>query len=136
MAQVTSFPDIPPTFLGMPNIMVILLVQTGLPGVAITLTFGQLISQIYVEEYTLQFLNLYGCEFVIRLSLATEWCGICNFSWLLYHMSSMLCCTGRCSKLVHKLDEITGQVRAHKPNETSNSSDGLVDVDIEGARRR
>jgi hypothetical protein len=38
------------------------------------------------------FLNLYGCEFVVRLSLAVEYIGVCNFSWLLYHMSSFLCC--------------------------------------------
>jgi hypothetical protein len=92
MAQITSFPGIPENFLGMPSIMVLILVRTGLPGVAITLTFGQLISQIFVEEFTLQFLNLYGCEFVIRLSFATEWCGVCNFSWLLYHTAKYIAC--------------------------------------------
>lgn len=76
----------------MPQAMVIILVQTGLPGVAITLNFGQLISQIYVEQYTLQFLNMYGCEFVTRLSLFTEYIGVCHFSWLLYHISSTLAC--------------------------------------------
>lgn len=82
----------------MPAIMVIILVRTGLPGVAITLTFGQLISQIYVEQYTLEFLNCYGCEFVIRLSLFTEWTGVCNFSWLLYHLGSRFCCQTICAK--------------------------------------
>jgi len=76
----------------MPRILVVLLVETGLPGLAIVLTFGQLVSQIYVEEFTLPFLNLYGCEAVIRLSLFTEWIGVCNFSWFLYHASSYLCC--------------------------------------------
>jgi hypothetical protein len=51
-----------------------------------------LISQIFVEEFTLQFLNLYGCEFIIRLSLFTEWMGICNFSWLLYGIVSRVIC--------------------------------------------
>jgi hypothetical protein len=49
--------------------MVLVLFQVGLPGVALVLTYGQLISQIYVEEFTLQFLNMYGSEFVVRLSL-------------------------------------------------------------------
>ena len=44
----------------MPSVLVVILVQTGLPGIAIVLTFGQLISQIFVEEFTLPFLNLYG----------------------------------------------------------------------------
>ena len=60
IAQITSFPGIPPNFANMPNILVKILVQTGLPGIAIVLTFGQLISQIFVEEFTLPFLNLYG----------------------------------------------------------------------------
>lgn len=61
-------------------------------GVALTLTIGQLISQIFVEEFTIQFLNLYGCEFCIRLSLGAEYIGICHFSWLLYFMVSRLAC--------------------------------------------
>lgn len=56
----------------MPSILVTVLVQTGLPGIAITLTFGQLIGQIFVEEFTLPFLNIYGCQFIIRLALAIE----------------------------------------------------------------
>ena len=76
----------------MPPLFVLLFIQTGLPGVALTLTAGQLISQIFVEEFTLQFLNLLGCEFVIRLSLAAEWIGVCNFSWLLYGTASRALC--------------------------------------------
>jgi len=97
LSQLTSFPGIPPNFAGMPRILVTLLVQTGLPGVALTLTFGQLVGQIYAEEFTLPFLNLYGCNFVIRLALAAEYIGICNFSWLLYHIVSKLVCR----KVIH-----------------------------------
>lgn len=43
-----------------------------------------------MEEFTLQFMNLYGCEFVIRLSLGAEWIGVCNFSWLLFGIVSRL----------------------------------------------
>lgn len=44
LAQVTSFPTIPHNFAGLPKIMIIILLQTGLPGVAMTLTVGQLVS--------------------------------------------------------------------------------------------
>ena len=76
----------------MSSLMVTLLVQTGLPGVAITLTYGQLISQLYVEEYTLPFMNMIGCEFCVRLSLAAEWLGVCHFSHLLFHGMSRVFC--------------------------------------------
>ncbi|KAJ1438290.1 silicon transporter-domain-containing protein [Ochromonadaceae sp. CCMP2298] len=85
IAQITSFE-------GLPSILVLIFIQTGLPGIALTLNVGQLISQIYVEEFTLQFMNIYGCEFVIRLSLFAEWIGICNFSWLLYGVVSRIAC--------------------------------------------
>lgn len=45
-----------------------------------------------MEEFTVPFLNLYGCEFVIRLSLAAEYIGICHFSWLLYFGVSRIAC--------------------------------------------
>lgn len=45
-----------------------------------------------MEEFTLQFLNILGVEFVIRLCLAAEWIGVCNFSWLLYGTVSRILC--------------------------------------------
>jgi len=93
ISQITSFPFIPPNFIGMPHGVVLALIETGLPGVAIVLTFGQLVSQIFVEEFTLQFMNLYGCNFVIRISLAAEYIGICHFSWLLFHSAARVFCS-------------------------------------------
>jgi len=92
IAQITSFPHIPEDFAGLPPTLVLVLLQTGLPGIAIVLTYGQLISQLFVEEFTLQFMNLYGCNFCIRLALFAEFIGIPNFSWLLFHGSSRLFC--------------------------------------------
>jgi hypothetical protein len=92
IAQITSFPHIPSDFGGLPPLLVTIIFQTGLPGIAITLTYGQLVSQIYVEAFTLQFLNMYGTEFCVRLSLAAEWIGVCNFSWLLFHIVGRLFC--------------------------------------------
>lgn len=92
IAQITSFPNIPKDFLNLPPLLITILLQTGLPGVALVLTFGQLVSQIYVEEFTLPFLNMYGNEFVVRLCLFAEWIGVCNFSWLLFYISSRIVC--------------------------------------------
>ena len=92
IAQLTSFPDIPKNFAGMPEVMVTILCKTGLPGVALVLTYGQLISQIFVEQYPAQFLNLYGTEFVIQMSLFTENIGTCHWAWLLYHSVSSVAC--------------------------------------------
>ena len=39
-----------------------------------------------------------GCQFVIRLSLFTEYIGVCNFSWLLYHLSGYICCRLICDR--------------------------------------
>jgi hypothetical protein len=82
IAEITAFDHIPKNLMNMPEISVFILVRTGLPKVVLTLTLtvGQLISQVFVEEFTYQFLNLYDCEFVIRLSLFAEWIGICNVS--------------------------------------------------------
>jgi hypothetical protein len=76
----------------MPKLLVNVLVQTGLPGVAITLTFGQLISQLFVEQYTVTFVNMYGCNFVTHVCLGAEYVGICHFSHLLFHAGSRLFC--------------------------------------------
>ena len=92
ISQITSFPNIPQDFATMPKLMVNVLVQTGLPGVALVLTYGQLISQLYVEQYTLSFFNLYGCNFVVNVCLGAEWLGICHFSHLLFHTMSRLFC--------------------------------------------
>jgi hypothetical protein len=64
----------------------------------------QLVSQIFVEEYTVQFLNFYGCEFCIRLALFAEYIGICHFSWLLYHVTSYFAC-GKVMKVQRSLDD-------------------------------
>ena len=89
------------------------------------LTFGQLVSQIYVEEYTLQFLNLYGCEFVVRLALAAEWVGICHFSWLLFHTASRVACYS-VRKAQRELD-----AAARNPAGRAQSTDAIMDGDAE-----
>lgn len=70
-------------------------------------------SQIYVEEFTLPFLNLYGCEFCIRLALAAEYIGVCNFSWFLYFAVSRLLCH-----------------RIIKTQKTMSTNDELIGIDM------
>ena len=117
-------PHIPHDFGGLPPTFILLILQIGLPGVALVLTFGQLVSQIYVEEYTLQFLNLYGCEFVVRLALAAEWIGICHFSWLLFHTASRIACYS-VRKAQLELDA------AARNSARANSTDAIMDGDAE-----
>ena len=92
IAQLTILPDIPHDFAGMPETMVTVLVETGLPGVALTLTYGQLLSQLFVEEFTLPFLNGPGCYAVTWFGLALEYSGITHFSHLLYMIGAHFTC--------------------------------------------
>ncbi len=62
-----------------------ILLGSGIPGIMLVLTFGQLVPQLFVEEFTLPFLNLYGCYAVTQLCFFAEFVGVCNFSWLLFH---------------------------------------------------
>ena len=104
IAQLTTFPKMPYDFAGLDKPTVLALAKTGLPGVALVLTFGQLISQLFVEEFTVQFVNMPGNEAVIRLCLATEWCGVCHFSWLLFHISNKMMCE-KVSRAKPQMDE-------------------------------
>jgi len=115
LAQITSFPKIPPDFLGLPYVFILIFIQTGLPGIALTLTFGQLIGQIYVEEFTVQLLNLPGCEFIIRLSLGAEYIGITNFGWILFGTASRLMCK--------KIRRIQKSLDSMKSTDTLNNTD-------------
>jgi len=88
IAQITVFPDMPHNFAGMPSTMVTVLVETGLPGVALVLTYGQLISQLFVEEFTMPFMDIVGCYSVTQLGLGAEYIGICHFSHLLFKIAA------------------------------------------------
>jgi hypothetical protein len=90
IAQITSFPYIPEHLWGMPKAFTQTFLRIGIPGVSWVLTVGQLVPQLYVEEFTLPFLNLYGCYFVTQLSFAAEFVGICHFSWILFYSVSSL----------------------------------------------
>ena len=94
IVQITSFPHVPKTLWGLPESFVLIMIQTGIPGILFVLTFGQLIPQLYVEEFCLPFLNLPGCYAVTKFAFGAEYIGVCHFSWLLFH-SVNSCIFGR-----------------------------------------
>jgi len=135
ISQITSFPHVPKDFIGLPPGLILALLETGLPGVAIVLTFGQLVSQIFVEEFTLQFMNLYGVEFVIRLSLGAEWVGICHTSWGLFHSTARLLCSDvkRAKKIMNSQNDLTQltDAEAAAPVDTRSPSQKIRGPDFE-----
>jgi hypothetical protein len=81
ISQLTSFPEMPPI---LPNGLEHLFIKTGLPGVLITLTIGQLFPQLLADEYTLRFLNLKGSLLFVKVALFIETFGVfTHFSWLM-----------------------------------------------------
>ncbi len=64
-----------------------------------------------MEEFTLQFMNFFFCEWMVRLSLGAEWIGICNFSWLLYGIASRLFC----GKIIRIQKTLDSQKEAEEP---------------------
>ena len=70
---------------------IIVLFRCGLPGILLTLTFGQLLPQLLCEEFTLQFLNLPGCYSMVQIGLFIESLGISHFSWLLFRLCHINC---------------------------------------------
>jgi hypothetical protein len=72
------------------------------------------ISQIYIEEFTIQLLNFPGTEFVIRLSLFAEYIGICNFSWLLYGVVSRIFCS-KIRRVQKEMDSARSQDLEQEP---------------------
>ena len=93
IAQLTNFPGFPKDFGGFSEGFNYFLSKSGIPGVALVLTVGQLISQLYVEEYMLLFMDKVPfCYSMIQLCFAVEWIGTTHFAWALYEGSSRLFC--------------------------------------------
>lgn len=60
------------------------LVQSGLPGVVITVTFAQLLPSIFAKQYPESFLNILGIHSVIRVALWIEAIGIVKFVFVIF----------------------------------------------------
>lgn len=59
-------------------------VQSGLPGVIITVTFAQLLPSIFSKQYPLPFLDIFGVHTVIRVALMIETIGIVKFVYVIF----------------------------------------------------
>jgi hypothetical protein len=81
ISQLTSFPNMPHI---LPYGLEHILIKSGLPGVLVTLTVGQLFPQLLADEYTLRFLNLKGSLVFIKAATFIEAFGVfTHFSWLM-----------------------------------------------------
>lgn len=80
ISQLTSFPSMPPL---LPTAMQNIMIETGLPGVMVTLIIGQLFPQLIADEYTIRFLNIRGSLFFIQVAEFLEGVGLfTNCSWV------------------------------------------------------
>jgi hypothetical protein len=86
ISQLTSFPTMPSV---LPHYLQRVLIDTGLPGVMITLIIGQLFPQLIADEYTIRFLNIKGSLFFIKVAEVLESVGIfTNCSWVVSYILS------------------------------------------------
>ena len=80
ISQLTNFPSMPSV---LPNGLQNLFIDTGLPGVMLTLILGQLFPQLIADEYTIRFLNIKGSLLFIQIAEGLEQIGILtNCSWV------------------------------------------------------
>jgi hypothetical protein len=80
ISRLTSFPTMPNI---LPAAFEHVLIRTGLPGVMITLTIGQLFPQLVADEFTVRFLNLKGSLLFVKIGQFIESIGIfTHSSWL------------------------------------------------------
>jgi hypothetical protein len=79
-AQLTTFSTLN---LPLPKWLFILIIETGLPGVLVALSFGQLMPQLVASTHPVTFMNLPGSWLVIQLALLFEFAGVTHFSWVL-----------------------------------------------------
>jgi hypothetical protein len=61
----------------------VFIIETGLPGVLVVLSFGQLMPQLVAATHPVTFMNIPGAYFVIQIALIFEAIGITHFSWVL-----------------------------------------------------
>ena len=84
ISQLTNFPSMVTI---LPSKLQDVLIETGLPGVLITLIIGQLFPQLIADEYTIRFLNIKGSLFFINIAEKLESIGLfTNCSWVVSYL--------------------------------------------------
>lgn len=87
-AQITTYSTLP---LPIPKWLFIFIIETGLPGVLVVLSFGQLMPQLVAATHPITFMDLRGSWIVIKIALMFEAMGITHFSWVLTFFTKWIC---------------------------------------------
>jgi hypothetical protein len=83
LAQCCTFPEWPND--SMNDTLFWILIKSGLVGVFVVLTFGQLVPELLAAQYPLTFMNLPGSLFIVKASLFFDQCAVGHAAWLVYH---------------------------------------------------
>jgi hypothetical protein len=83
IAQVSTFPEWSDE--GYDPILFWIIVKSGLVGVFIVLSFGQLMPELLAAEFPLRFMNLMGSFSVLWASLLFDKCGVGHCAWAVYY---------------------------------------------------
>jgi hypothetical protein len=69
-----------------PDALFYFLCKSGLVGVMVTLSFGQLLPELLAQEYPVQFMNAIGSHTVSAFALILEQLGVGHFAWAIYFL--------------------------------------------------
>jgi CBS domain containing-hemolysin-like protein len=87
-AQITTYSTLS---LPIPRWLFIFIIETGLPGVLVVLSFGQLMPQLVAATHPVTFMDIPGSWLVIKIALLFEALGITHFSWVLTFFTKWIC---------------------------------------------
>jgi len=87
-AQITTYSTLS---LPIPRWLFIFIIETGLPGVLVVLSFGQLMPQLVAATHPVTFMDIPGSWLVIKIALLFEAIGITHFSWVLTFFTKWIC---------------------------------------------
>eukprot|EP00629_Pelagomonadales_sp_RCC1024_P015128 CAMPEP_0119284774 /NCGR_PEP_ID=MMETSP1329-20130426/30933_1 /TAXON_ID=114041 /ORGANISM="Genus nov. species nov., Strain RCC1024" /LENGTH=357 /DNA_ID=CAMNT_0007285467 /DNA_START=30 /DNA_END=1103 /DNA_ORIENTATION=- len=82
IAQITTYAELPFRD-DVPDWIYIALIDTGLPGALVVLSFGQLMPQLVAATHPVRVMDLPGSWTVIMITLGFESIGVTHFAWLL-----------------------------------------------------
>lgn len=82
IAQLTTYSSLE-RYEFIPEWLFVAIIETGLPGALIVLSFGQLMPQLIAITHPITFLNLPGTWLIVALTLGFETFGMAHFSWWL-----------------------------------------------------
>jgi len=78
--------SLPIFLIGFNPILFYIIVKSGLVGVLIVLSFGQLMPELIAAQYPLRFVDMYGCYSVVYISLFFDAIGVGHCAWLIHYI--------------------------------------------------